>query len=181
MKIPELLALLCYFVLVLYIGIFFVLKDRKSGGSEKDYFRGGRRMSGWVTALSAGASDMSAWVLMGLPGSIYLYGVGQVWIAVGLLIGTVTAWLTVAPEAGYYTVFCETASLTVDGAPVDVLRADWTLRAAALPAGEHDFVMRFAPASYRTGATISRASSISLILLLLLSIAGLFLPARKKK
>ena len=70
---------------------------------------------------------------------------------------------------------------TVDGAPVDVLRADWTLRAAALPAGEHDFVMRFAPASYRTGATISRASSISLILLLLLSIAGLFLPARKKK
>jgi len=69
---------------------------------------------------------------------------------------------------------------TVDGAPVDVLRADWTLRAAALPAGEHDLVMRFAPASYRLGANVSRASSITLILLLLLSIAGLFLPARKK-
>ena len=68
----------------------------------------------------------------------------------------------------------------VDGAPVDVLRADWTLRAAVLPAGEHDLVMRFAPASYRTGAAISRASSVSLILLLLLSVAGLFLPARKK-
>ena len=104
MKIPELLALLCYFVLVLYIGIFFFLKDRKSGGSEKDYFLGGRRMSGWVTALSAGASDMSAWVLMGLPGSIYLYGVGQVWIAVGLLIGTVTAWLTVAPVLRRYSI-----------------------------------------------------------------------------
>ena len=68
----------------------------------------------------------------------------------------------------------------VDGAPVDVLRADWTLRAAQLPAGEHDLVMRFEPASYRTGANISRASSITLILLLLLSIAGMFLPARKK-
>ena len=68
----------------------------------------------------------------------------------------------------------------VDGTPVDVLRADWTLRAASLPAGEHDLVMRFAPASYRTGANISRASSIALILLLLLSIVGLFLPARKK-
>ena len=68
----------------------------------------------------------------------------------------------------------------VDGSPVDVLRADWTLRAAQLPAGEHDLVMRFEPASYRTGANISRASSITLILLLLLSIAGMFLPARKK-
>ena len=68
----------------------------------------------------------------------------------------------------------------VDGAPVDVLRADWTLRAASLPAGEHDLVMRFKPDSYRIGANISRASSITLILLLLLSIAGLFLPARKK-
>ena len=67
----------------------------------------------------------------------------------------------------------------VDGAPVEVLRADWTLRAAELPAGEHDLVMRFAPDSYRVGANISRASSITLILLLLLSVAGLFLPARK--
>ena len=68
----------------------------------------------------------------------------------------------------------------VDGSPVDVLRADWTLRAATLPAGEHDLVMRFEPDSYRIGANISRASSITLILLLLLSIGGLFLPARKK-
>ena len=68
----------------------------------------------------------------------------------------------------------------VDGAPVDVLRADWTLRAASLPAGEHDLVMRFEPDSYRIGANISRASSITLILLLLLSVGGLFLPPRKK-
>jgi hypothetical protein len=69
---------------------------------------------------------------------------------------------------------------TVDGAPVDIVRADWTFRAAQLPAGEHDFVMRFAPASYRIGANISRASSITLIILLLLAIAGMFLPPRKK-
>jgi hypothetical protein len=68
----------------------------------------------------------------------------------------------------------------VDGTPVDVLRADWTLRAAVLPAGEHHIVMRFEPDSYRIGANVSRASSITLLLLLLLSIAGMFLPARKK-
>ena len=55
-------------------------------------------MGGWVAALSAGASDMSAWVLMGLPGSIYLAGMGQVWISVGLLIGTICAWIFVAPR-----------------------------------------------------------------------------------
>ena len=62
----------------------------------------------------------------------------------------------------------------VDGAPAEVLRADWTLRAMALPAGGHDIVMRFEPDSYRVGAGISRASSITLILLLLLSLGGLF-------
>ena len=68
---------------------------------------------------------------------------------------------------------------TVDGAPVDVLRADWTLRAAVLPAGEHEVVMRFDPDSYRVGANVSRASSITLLLLLLLSVVGIFLPPRK--
>ena len=68
----------------------------------------------------------------------------------------------------------------VDGAPVEVLRCDWTLRAAALPAGDHELVMRFDPDSYRKGANISRASSLALILLLLLSVGGLFLPPRKK-
>ena len=69
----------------------------------------------------------------------------------------------------------------VDGVPADVLRADWTLRAAVLPAGKHEVVMRFDPESYRLGANISRASSITLLLLLLLSIGDLFLPPRKKR
>ena len=109
MKIPELAALLCYFILVLYIGIYFFLKDRKKAAGEKDYFLGGRDMNGWVSALSAGASDMSAWVLMGLPGAIYLNGLGQVWIALGLLIGTFLAWLYVAPALRRYSIVAEDA------------------------------------------------------------------------
>ena len=64
----------------------------------------------------------------------------------------------------------------MDGAPADVLRADWTLRAAVLPAGKHEVVMRFDPESYRTGAAISRASSGLLLLLVLLSLVGFCLP-----
>ena len=104
MKVTELAALLCYFVLVLGIGVYFFFKDRKSGGNEKEYFLGGRNMNGWVSALSAGASDMSAWVLMGLPGCIYLLGIGQLWIAVGLLLGTIAAWLWVAPMLRRYSI-----------------------------------------------------------------------------
>jgi sodium/proline symporter len=93
----ELVTFITYFVLVLAVGIYFFFKDRGRSG-EKEYFIGGRNMNGLVAAFSAGASDMSAWVLMGLPGSIFLYGLGQVWISVGLLIGTVCAWLFVAPR-----------------------------------------------------------------------------------
>ncbi len=92
----EVAAFIAYFVLVLGVGIYFFLKSKGSG--EKDYFLGGRNMNGIVAAFSAGASDMSAWVLMGLPGSIFLYGMGQVWISIGLLIGTICAWLFVAPR-----------------------------------------------------------------------------------
>ena len=103
MNTIELSAIAIYFVLVIGIGIFFFAKAKKSE-SEKEYFLGGRNMNGLVAALSAGASDMSAWVLMGLPGSIYLAGVGKVWIAVGLLLGTVGAWVFVAPKLRRYSI-----------------------------------------------------------------------------
>lgn len=96
-------AMLLYLVLVVGIGVYFFFKS-KSSGSEKDYFLGGRNMNGWVAALSAGASDMSAWVLMGLPGSIYLYGIGKVWISVGLLLGTICAWIFIAPRLRRYSI-----------------------------------------------------------------------------
>ncbi len=90
----EILAFVLYFVIVLGIGIFFFLKT-KTGG-EKEYFLGGRKMGPWVTAMSAQASDMSAWLLMGLPGSILAFGLGQAWIGIGLAIGTALNWILVA-------------------------------------------------------------------------------------
>ncbi len=104
MKTPELVAMLLYFIVVVGVGLYFFFKDKNKGAGEKDYFLGGRNMNGWVSALSAGASDMSAWVLMGLPGAIYAYGLGQVWISVGLLIGTICAWIFVAPPLRRYSI-----------------------------------------------------------------------------
>ena len=74
-----------YLVFMLGIGIWFFMRSKDAG--EKDYFLGGREMGAWVSGLSAGASDMSAWVLMGMPASIYAYGMGKAWIPVGLFIG----------------------------------------------------------------------------------------------
>ena len=98
----EVIAFVVYFVLVIGIGIYFFLKSRSGG--EKEYFLGGRSMSGPVAALSAGASDMSAWVLMGLPGAIYLSGISQIWISVGLFIGTLLAWVFVAPRLRTFSI-----------------------------------------------------------------------------
>ena len=90
----EVLAFVLYFVVVLAIGIVFFFRS-KSGG-EKEYFLGGRAMGPWVTAMSAQASDLSAWLLMGLPGSILAFGLGQAWIGIGLAIGTALNWILVA-------------------------------------------------------------------------------------
>ena len=106
MKIGELIAFILYFMIVLGMGVYFFIRGRKDMG-EKSFFLGGRKMGGLVAALSAGASDMSAWVLMGLPGSIYLAGMGQVWISVGLLIGTILAWFLVAPKLRRYSMLAD--------------------------------------------------------------------------
>lgn len=90
----ELAAFILYFVVVLGIGLFFFFRT-KSGG-EKDYFLGGRSMGPWVTAMSAQASDMSGWLLMGFPGSILAFGMGKVWIGIGLALGTSLNWIFVA-------------------------------------------------------------------------------------
>ena len=82
------------YYICLMIGIFFFATSKSNG--EKDYFLGGRSMGPWVTAMSAQASDMSAWLLMGLPGSIIAFGLGQAWIGIGLAIGTALNWIIVA-------------------------------------------------------------------------------------
>ena len=90
----QLLAFILYFMLVLGIGVFFMIKSKDGG--DKDYFLGGRSMGPWVTAMSAQASDMSGWLLMGFPGSILAFGMGQVWIGIGLALGTIANWVFVA-------------------------------------------------------------------------------------
>lgn len=90
----DILAFTLYFVAMIAIGVFFFFKSKVV--NEKDYFLGGRKMGPWVTAMSAQASDMSAWLLMGLPGSILAFGFGQAWIGIGLAIGTAANWIIVA-------------------------------------------------------------------------------------
>ena len=105
METTELIVFLLYLVLMLTIGLFFFFRSR--GGGEKAYFLGGRSMGPWVSALSAGASDMSAWVLMGLPASIYALGMGQTWIAIGLGVGYALSWIIEAPRLRRFTILAE--------------------------------------------------------------------------
>lgn len=90
----DIFAFVMYFVAMIAIGLYFFFKSKVV--TEKDYFLGGRSMGPWVTAMSAQASDMSAWLLMGLPGSILAFGFGQAWIGIGLAIGTAANWILVA-------------------------------------------------------------------------------------
>ena len=103
----ELIVFVIYLFFMLGIGVFFFLRTRN--GNEKDYFLGGRKMGPWVSALSAGASDMSAWVLMGLPASVYAFGVGQTWIAIGLAIGYALSWLLEARRLRRFSILANDA------------------------------------------------------------------------
>ncbi|MBQ7971135.1 MAG: sodium/proline symporter PutP [Clostridia bacterium] len=98
----EMIVFIVYLLFMVGIGVYFFVRS-KSGG-DKGYFLGGRQMGPWVSALSAGASDMSAWVLMGLPASIYAMGIGQAWIAIGLGIGYTVSWLVQAPRLRRYSI-----------------------------------------------------------------------------
>ncbi len=98
----EVSMFILYLAAMIAIGIYFFVKDKNGG--EKTYFLGDRKMGAWVGALSAGASDMSAWVLMGLPTSIYAAGLGQVWIPVGLALGYALSWIFEAPRLRSFSI-----------------------------------------------------------------------------
>ena len=104
-NITELIVFIVYLLCMIGIGVVFFFRTKNGG--EKDYFLGGRKMGAWVSALSAGASDMSAWVLMGLPASVYALGLGQVWIAVGLAIGYALSWIFEAPRLRAFSVVAD--------------------------------------------------------------------------
>ena len=96
----TLVAFAFYLAGMLLIGAAYMKKTK----SSEDFFLGGRGLNGWVAALSAQASDMSGWMLMGLPGAVYAFGTGQIWIAVGLLIGTILNWAIVSGRLRRYTI-----------------------------------------------------------------------------
>lgn len=96
----TILAFVLYLLVMIVIGAICAKKNNNT----EDYFLGGRSLGGFVAALSAQASDMSGWLLMGLPGSIYAFGTGQAWIAIGLFIGTVLNWLFISGRLRRYTI-----------------------------------------------------------------------------
>ncbi|MDE0733374.1 MAG: sodium/proline symporter PutP [Gammaproteobacteria bacterium] len=96
---PLVVTFVAYLTLILYLGI----KAYKQTHNLGDYILGGRRLGSVVTALSVGASDMSGWLLLGLPGAIYLSGISEVWIGVGLVIGAYFNWLFVAKPLRIYS------------------------------------------------------------------------------
>ena len=99
-NIIILVAFAIYLALMVVIGAVYM----RSTSNSEDYFLGGRGLNGWVAALSAQASDMSGWLLMGLPGAVYSFGTGQIWIAVGLFIGTVLNWIFISGRLRKYTI-----------------------------------------------------------------------------
>ncbi|SFN62805.1 sodium/proline symporter PutP [Xenorhabdus japonica] len=96
---PMLITFIIYIAAMLLIG-FMAYRSTKN---FDDYILGGRRLGSVVTALSAGASDMSGWLLMGLPGAIFLFGISESWIALGLLLGAYLNWRWVAGRLRVHT------------------------------------------------------------------------------
>ncbi|WP_373036743.1 sodium/proline symporter PutP [Sulfurimonas sp.] len=99
MELPVLISFSIYMLLMVGIGFYFYFKT----DDLSDYILGGRGLGPGVTALSAGASDMSGWLLLGLPGMMYSQGIVGSWIAVGLLIGAYLNWHYVARPLRVYT------------------------------------------------------------------------------
>ncbi|RJF44757.1 sodium/proline symporter PutP [Actinomyces sp. 2119] len=95
----EAIAMIIYFVGMIMIGLWAYTRTT----DIDDYMLAGRGLNPFVAALSAGASDMSGWLLMGLPGALYLSGLVEAWIAVGLTVGALANWLLVAPRLRTYT------------------------------------------------------------------------------
>ncbi|HEY4540153.1 MAG TPA: sodium:proline symporter, partial [Faecalibacter sp.] len=96
----EIISIGIYMLLMIGIGVY---SFRKSNSNSEDFLIGGRKMGAAVTALSAGSSDMSGWLLMGVPGAMYFTGLSSIWIAIGLTIGAFFNYLIVAPRLRLYT------------------------------------------------------------------------------
>ncbi len=96
---PLLITFCGYLLVILFLGIKAYRRTHDLG----DYILGGRKLGAMVTALSVGASDMSGWLLLGLPGAIYLSGLSEIWIGIGLVFGAYCNWLIVARPLRVYS------------------------------------------------------------------------------
>ncbi len=99
MQTATLITFVCYLIAMLALGVI----AWRLTHSLSDYILGGRRLGPAVTALSAGASDMSGWLLLGLPGAFYVSGLNQIWIVVGLVVGALLNWHVVAARLRHYS------------------------------------------------------------------------------
>ena len=100
--VQILIVMILYLILLIGIGFYF---SKRANESSENYFIGGRTLGPWVTAMSAEASDMSGWLLMGLPGVAYWFGLSDaIWTAIGLAIGTYLNWLLVARRLRRYSI-----------------------------------------------------------------------------
>ncbi|MDL1912987.1 MAG: sodium/proline symporter PutP [Bergeyella sp.] len=106
MKTLEYVSIGVYFLVMVVIGVY---SYRKSNRSSEDFLIGGRKMGAVVTALSAGASDMSGWLLMGLPGAMFATGISSSWLAIGLTVGAFLNYLLVAPRLRIYSEVAQNA------------------------------------------------------------------------
>lgn len=106
MEIFEAISIGLYLMLMIGIGIY---SYRKSTANSEEFLIGGRKLGAAVTALSAGAADMSGWLLMGLPGAMYFTGLSSGWIAIGLTTGAYLNYIWVAPKLRVYTEVAQNA------------------------------------------------------------------------
>lgn len=105
-----LFSIIAYLGVMIYVGFYFSKKG--SGDSTDDFYLGGRKLGPFVTAMSAEASDMSSWLLMGLPGVAYLSGIADAgWTAIGLAAGTYLNWLIVAKRLRRYSITCNAITI----------------------------------------------------------------------
>ena len=107
-NIGILLAFIIYLAVMMIIGLYYSRKQK----NLSQYILGDRKLGPWVTSMSAEASDMSGWMLMGLPGYAYLHGLSAFWTGFGLIVGTFANWVLTAKRLRHYTEIADN-SLTI--------------------------------------------------------------------
>ena len=154
---PMYITFAIYLVAVLLIGLAAYFSTR----NFDDYILGGRSLGPFVTAMSAGASDMSGWLLMGLPGAIYLSGLNEAWIAIGLLVGAYFNWLLVAGRLRVHTEYANNALTLPDYSALIILFFFTIYCASGIVAGATLFQSLFEGMTYNQAMWLGAGATIA--------------------